>query len=547
MTIAQRLFAFAIGGILGLMMLGGLGLYKLSSFNSLVSADLGEIGGDVQIITNLKSAEAGFKTQVQEWKNILIRGNRQEDFDKYVAQFGQEEAKVQALLKTTADTFRADGEPSRAAETEAVMKEHLALGEKYREALKAFDVGDHEAGRKVDQAVKGMDRATSQGLLALATRIEKEELEHMTHQVAEAQAVYDSSRNMLIAIIVVVVVGASVTVMALVNGIRNALESMQRTVESIPQTWDLRTRVPVNGQDEVAQTARAINMMLENFQDVVGRIMDNARQTASSCQHMAGSLREIEQAAAQQNDATSTMAAAVEELTTSFAQIHGNASESMAATSEATQSALKGDRVIGQTSDAMTGIVGSVQEAAAVIERVGAQSHDISTIVQVIREVADQTNLLALNAAIEAARAGEQGRGFAVVADEVRKLAEKTTSSAEEITRMIEAVQHSAGQAVGDIRQVVDQVQQISSQSLEARTAMQEIRVQTEKSEGYSRDITSALGEQSSASTLIAQNVETVARMSDENAGNVSRAEQAMRDLEAESRALQEAVSRFKV
>jgi methyl-accepting chemotaxis protein len=241
------------------------------------------------------------------------------------------------------------------------------------------------------------------------------------------------------------------------------------------------------------------------------------------------------------------MAAAVEELTTSFAQIHGNANESLAATSEAAQSALKGDRVIGQTSDAMTSIVGSVQGAASVIERVGTQSHDISTIVQVIREVADQTNLLALNAAIEAARAGEQGRGFAVVADEVRKLAEKTTSSAAEITRMIEAVQHSSGQAVGDIRLVVEQVQQISSQSQDARAAMQEIRAQSEKSEGYSRDITAALGEQSSASTLIAQNVETVARMSDENAGNVSRAEQAMRKLEAESRALQEAVSRFKV
>jgi methyl-accepting chemotaxis protein len=237
----------------------------------------------------------------------------------------------------------------------------------------------------------------------------------------------------------------------------------------------------------------------------------------------------------------------VEELTTSFAQIHNNANDSLAATSEATQSASLGDQVIGEASEAMSGIVGSVQGAATVIERVGSQSNDISAIVQVIREVADQTNLLALNAAIEAARAGEQGRGFAVVADEVRKLAEKTTSSAEDIKRMIEAVQQTSGEAVSDIRRVVDQVQTISEKSHHARTAMVDIRSHTRKSEDYSRDITYALSEQSSASTLIARNVETVARMSEENASNVTRAEVSMRELEEESRLLQEAVARFTV
>jgi methyl-accepting chemotaxis protein len=547
MTIAARLYLFAVAGILGLLLVGGAGVYYLSSFSGYISSNLEEVSKGNHVLADLKTSHIAFKTQVQEWKNILIRGNRQDDFDKYLKQFGQEEAKVQNLLGNTAEGLRAMGDATVAGEAETLKKEHLALGTKYREALKGFDVADREAGRKVDHAVKGMDRPTAQGMEALVTKIEKQELEHLKSQISESEARYATDRNILFAIILLVAVAAGITVLIIVRGIRNSLTTMQQTVESIPRTWDLRTRIAVTGQDEVSQTGRTINVMLDSFQNVVGRIIENARQTSATCSQMAGSLREIEQAVAQQNDATSTMAAAVEELTTSFSQIHSNANESLAATSEARQSALTGDRIISQTSGAMTGIVGSVQGAASVIERVGAQSDNISTIVQVIREVADQTNLLALNAAIEAARAGEQGRGFAVVADEVRKLAEKTTSSAEEIKRMIEAVQQSANQAVGDIRQVVDQVQEINEKSREAQTAMGVIRSHTEKSEGFSRDITYSLSEQSAASTLIAKNVETVARMSEENAANVTRAEQAMQELEKETRTLQEAVARFTV
>jgi methyl-accepting chemotaxis protein len=548
MTIAKRLYLFAMMGVFGLVVLGGVGLYQLSSFNRVTAADLEEINAGIDDMLDLKAAHVAFKTQVQEWKNILIRGNRQEDFDKYLKQFGNEEARVQELLAKTAKDMRARGEDAKwIGEIEALAKEHLVLGAKYREALKGFDVDDREAGRKVDSAVKGVDRATGQGMDSLVNKFEENELAHLKHQKDELQADYESSRNLLVGIVLFVVVAASITVLNIVNGIRKSLAGMQQAAEEIPRTWDLRKRVPIAGNDEIAVTGRSINLLLENFHDVVGRIVVNARQTASSCGTMAGSLREIEQAISQQHDATSAMAAAVEELTTSFAQIHNNANDSLAATSEATQSASLGDQVIGEASEAMSGIVGSVQGAATVIERVGSQSNDISAIVQVIREVADQTNLLALNAAIEAARAGEQGRGFAVVADEVRKLAEKTTSSAEEIKRMIEAVQQTSGEAVSDIRRVVDQVQTISEKSHHARTAMVDIRSHTRKSEDYSRDITYALSEQSSASTLIARNVETVARMSEENASNVTRAEVSMRELEEESRLLQEAVARFTV
>jgi methyl-accepting chemotaxis protein len=190
----------------------------------------------------------------------------------------------------------------------------------------------------------------------------------------------------------------------------------------------------------------------------------------------------------------------------------------------------------------MTRIAKTVSDAAAVVENVGQQSTEVSSIVRVIREVADQTNLLALNAAIEAARAGEAGRGFAVVADEVRKLAEKTTRSAEEITRMIAAMQQSSTHAVKNIHEVVTQVETTATYAQNARESIERIHSSAEESEGFAREISLSLREQTQTGQMIAQQVEGITRMSEENAHSVANAESAMRELEDQSRGLQAAV-----
>ena len=547
MSIAARLFLLSALSVLGLLLLGGTGVYQLSSYNQKLAADLKDIGEGIEMMVEIERAQIAFKTQVQEWKNILVRGNRQEDFDKYQKQFGEEETKVQASLKKVIAALRADGATELAVTAEELAKEHLALGTRYREALKAYDTADRDAGHKVDQSVKGMDRPAAKGMDALVDKMEKGELEHLRKQAGAAQTTYETARNVLIAIFLVVVVGVVGFALYIIRRIRSSLASLRDTVEAIPRNWDLRLRVPLTGQDEITESGQAINALLASFQEVVGLIVDSARKTAQSCSHMAGSLREIDQAVGEQNDATSSVAAAIEQLTTSFEQIKTNANDSLAANSETTQSAVAGGRIISSASDGMTQVAGSVQSAAEVIERVGQQSREISTIVRVIREVADQTNLLALNAAIEAARAGEQGRGFAVVADEVRKLAEKTTGSAQEITRMIDAIQTSSTQAVTDVRKVVAQVDVIGKSSREAHGAIDAIRANTDKSEGFSRDISYALSEQSSASTLIAQQVEKIANMSEENTASVNHAKQSMLELEEEARTLQAAIARFSV
>jgi methyl-accepting chemotaxis protein len=234
-------------------------------------------------------------------------------------------------------------------------------------------------------------------------------------------------------------------------------------------------------------------------------------------------------------------------MSVSVNSINDSANQALAANQEASTLATQGGAVIQGAFDEMIRISHSVKDSAGVIEQVGTQSNEISTIVRVIREVADQTNLLALNAAIEAARAGEAGRGFAVVADEVRKLAEKTTSSAEEISRMIAAIQQSSDQAVRNIHGVVAQVEAAAAGADEARGAIERIRSSVGQSEDYANEITAALTEQSQASHLIAQKVERIAQMSDENVQSVASVGDSMRELEDNSRVLQDAVSRFAV
>ena len=426
--------------------------------------------------------------------------------------------------------------------TIALLDEPLS---KYRKIVaQAIDIADADFATGT-----GMMQAADKRFIEINDKLnkmfddQKKEAEEMV-VAANARA----SNTILTDLTVFVIgVGLTVTISLLLAGkIVGSMLSAIRTATSIAG-GNLTNTVDTQAQDETGDLMRALASMQESLRQLITQIGSNAHKTGQSCSEVAGALDQINQSVDGQNDATSAVAAAVEQMSVSISNIHSNASQALTANQASSELATQGVAIIKSASDEMMRIASTVKEAANVVEHVGQQSNGISAIVHVIREVAAQTNLLALNAAIEAARAGESGRGFAVVADEVRKLAEKTTGSAEEITRMISAIQESSGKAVSSIQDVVKQVETTSAYAGNARESIERIHVNVEESMSFAHDISSALGEQSQASNLIAQQVEGITQMSEKNAQSVAQAGQAMRELEQESRVLQTAVNRFSV
>ena len=203
--------------------------------------------------------------------------------------------------------------------------------------------------------------------------------------------------------------------------------------------------------------------------------------------------------------------------------------------------------VIENTVSEMVAMAETVTSTSTAMELLGQRTDEIGSIAGVIKEIADQTNLLALNAAIEAARAGEQGRGFAVVADEVRKLAERTTKSTTEIAAVIAAIQTETRSAVNNMHQVVDQVGNNAEGARQAGVSITQIRESSNRVLDVSSDIATALKEQSAANELIAKQVEVIASMSEENTAAMSEAKQASSEMKRLSTEMDALGNRFRV
>lgn len=287
--------------------------------------------------------------------------------------------------------------------------------------------------------------------------------------------------------------------------------------------------------------------MQGSLQGMIGRILTTSDQLAQSARQLATSSQKVQQASERQGDSSAAVAASIEQMTVCVGQISENAAGAQKYASETGLLAKDGAQAVQGVIVEMDKISTAVTTSSQVITSLGEKSHQISNIVKVIKEIADQTNLLALNAAIEAARAGEQGRGFAVVADEVRKLAERTTLSTQEIAAMIQSVQGGTDDAVAGMEQgstlVSEGVQMVGVTG----ESMEKIQDSVQKVLAAVDDISSALKEQSSASHLIAQNVESIAEMTEETSTVIKEVSLSASQLEQLAAHLKATVGEFKL
>ncbi len=290
----------------------------------------------------------------------------------------------------------------------------------------------------------------------------------------------------------------------------------------------------------VRTTVTALREMMRTIRDSAEEVATGSREIASAAQSLAG-------AASTQSDAASSMAAGVEEMTVSVTHISDSARETEINSSRSAQLAEEGEGGAIRASQEMNAIATSIGSASDRIGTLVSRANDIGTIAGVIKDIAAQTNLLALNAAIEAARAGEQGRGFAVVADEVRGLAERTAKATLQIEQMISAIQGDTEQAVQAMETAKPQVHRGVELVDGAARSLREIRQGATDTLARVRDVANATQEQSTASTAIAQQVEEIAQMVDHTSASVKQTATSAAELEHTANRLSEMVGRFRV
>ncbi|EJZ59588.1 Methyl-accepting chemotaxis protein [Pseudomonas fluorescens R124] len=496
------------------------------------------IAGPLHTSQLIDEANLQFKVQVQEWKNVLLRGKQPADLAKYWSQFEDRQRDVQNILGELAGQIGL--EPALKTRIERLREEHRQLGSAYQKGRDAYVAAgaDPTAG---DSAVKGVDRATSDQMSELVAELRKQ------GDVLSASISESADRTVLLGILVMLGSGLLIGLLSLWLVNRNLIDPIRKLIDYVTQLsrGRLAERVANDRQDELGNLAAAANTL----RDFLAETFTQLQRSASDLDSASGELNAIATTMAggtnEQFNRTDQVATAMNEMSATAQEVARHAADAARAADDADQSAQQGEKVMQSTIHSITRMRGEIANTAEVIRRLEADSGRIGKVLEVIRGIAEQTNLLALNAAIEAARAGEAGRGFAVVADEVRNLAQRTAESIIEINQIIQNVQTGAV----DAAQAIESGQTRSDESVEqvtqAGAMLERITHAVEAIRDMNRQIATAAEEQTSVAEDISRNLTEITSIASTNLNSVQRTESASQNLHGLSGQLNEVTARL--
>ncbi|PAW49264.1 methyl-accepting chemotaxis protein [Pseudomonas moraviensis] len=355
---------------------------------------------------------------------------------------------------------------------------------------------------------------------------------------------YDSA---ITGIVIVAVIAALATVLLAWLLTRSIVTPLKRAVQAAQTIagGNLTQSIEVDGKDEATQLLQALSTMQTNLRKTIEQIAGSATQLGAAAEELSAVTEEASRGLQQQNNEIEQAATAVNEMTAAVEEVARNAVSTSEASNQSTQAAREGRDQVVKTVDAIQTMTHDVQSTAQMIEGLAAQGRDIGKVLDVIRAIAEQTNLLALNAAIEAARAGEAGRGFAVVADEVRALAHRTAQSTQEIEKMVAGIQNGTGEAVSSMQQSNQRTQTTLEMARAAGVALEQITQSIHQINERNLVIASASEEQAQVSREVDRNLVNIRDLATQSAAGANQTSAATHELSRLAVDLNAMVARF--
>ncbi|NSL53414.1 methyl-accepting chemotaxis protein [Uliginosibacterium aquaticum] len=534
MSIARKLIILALCAASALILVGAAGLYAAREGSTTLEDINNRAIPGLNLLHNVRSEQQ--QIAIGLFRHTLstepaVKAQIEQDMEKRAERVKQDMAGYEALIQT------AEGK-ERFRVTSGLVKEYLGLLAEFITKARASGSAPEMSGPM------GAKRAQFSKLLDEHIEFNIESASREA-QAAEAAASSDMQISLAIILVALAVIGG--LSFSVIRSIKRSLDDIQQAMQKIEGNLDLSVRAQVNGQDEIATVSNALNRLLTKLNASFSSIAGHADKISTSSSQMSDTAGQVAHAAALQSDSASGMAAGIEEMTVSINHVSDRSTEARDLAQESGKLAHDGIRVIDETVSDINAISRSVSHVSSRIRELEAHGDQISSIVSVIKEVADQTNLLALNAAIEAARAGEQGRGFAVVADEVRKLAERTASSTTEISSMVSAIRSLSQEAATSMEEAVSMVEAGVERAGIASQAIHRISEGSNNSQSMVEEISSAIREQSAASNSIAVHVEKIAQMAEESSAAARSSASLANELDQFAQEMQGVVSAYKL